>query len=149
METKNSIMSSEGFGISNGVSTIIALLAGFVAAKVKKTPVIAALLSLLLTDPLSDSYSIYISMKDSDKEEAYNKFIGTFKTQLFMQFIFLVIVVLSPDVKTSFYISCVVGLGLVLYDFNKRLNRNEIIIELSKIIGIITLVFVVNNYLFK
>ena len=46
--TKHSIMNSEGFGISNGVSTIIALLAGFVAADVSKVPVISAMLSLLL-----------------------------------------------------------------------------------------------------
>ena len=83
--TKHSIMNSEGFGISNGVSTIIALLAGFVAADVSKVPVISAMLSLLLTDPLNDSYSIYISMKDSDKDEAFRKFMGTFKTQLIIQ----------------------------------------------------------------
>jgi hypothetical protein len=35
---------------------------------------------------------------------------------------------------------------MVLYDFNKRLkDKKEILIELSKIIGIIILVFVVNK----
>ena len=143
---KQSIMNSEGFGISNGVSTIIALLAGFVAADVSKIPVVSALLSLLLTDPLSDSYSIYISMKDTDKDEAFRKFMGTFKTQLFIQALFLVIVVLSPSIYSSFMISCAIGLVMVLYDFNKRLkDKKEILIELSKIIGIIILVFVVNK----
>ena len=143
---KHSIMNSEGFGISNGVSTIIALLAGFVAAYVSKVPVVSAMISLLLTDPLSDSYSIYISMKDTDKDEAFRKFMGTFKTQLFIQALFLIIVVLSPSIYLSFIISCVIGLIMVLYDFNKRLkDKKEILIELSKIVGIIILVFVVNK----
>jgi len=141
-------MNSEGFGISNGVSTIIALLAGFVAADISKVPVISAMLSLLLTDPLSDSYSIYISMKDTDKDEAYNKFIGTFKTQLFIQALFLLIVVISPSIYLSFIISSIIGLIMILYDFNKRLkDKKEILIELSKIVGIILLVFVVNKKL--
>lgn len=146
--TKYSIMNSEGFGISNGVSTIIALLAGFVAADVSKVPIISAMLSLLLTDPLSDSYSIYISMKDTNKDEAFKKFIGTFKTQLFIQVLFLIIVVLTPSVYLSFIISCIVGLIMVLYDFNNRLKeKKEILIELFKIVAIIILVFVVNKTL--
>jgi hypothetical protein len=37
---------------------------------------------------------------------------------------------------------------MVLYDFNKRLkNKKEILIELSKIVGIIILVFLVNKKL--
>ena len=130
---KHSILNSEGFGISNGVSTIIALLAGFVATNVSKLPVISALISLLLTDPLSDSYSIYISMKDTNEKEAYNKFIGTFRTQLIIQTIFLLIVIFSPSVYMSFIISCIVGFSLILYDFNKRLKEPKlIIIELAK-----------------
>ena len=71
---------------------------------------------------------------------------GTFKTQLFIQALFLVIVVLSPSIYLSFIISCVIGLVMVLYDFNKRLkDKKEILIELSKIVGIIILVFVVNK----
>lgn len=144
--TKDSILNSEGFGISNGVSTIIALLAGFVATNVSKLPVISALLSLLLTDPLSDSYSIYIAMKDSNKEEAYNKFIGTFRIQLIIQALFLLIVIFSPSVYFSFILSCIVGLSLVLYDFNKRLKEPKLImIELAKIISLILLVFGVNK----
>ena len=144
--TKHSILNSEGFGISNGVSTIIALLAGFIAADISKVAVISALLSLLLTDPLSDSYSIYIAMKDSDKEEAYKKFIETFRTQFVIQSIFLLIVIFSPSVYFSFVLSCIVGLLLVLYDFNKRLKEPKlIIIELGKIICLILLVFVVNK----
>ena len=87
---KKSILSSEGFGISNGVSTILALLAGFHATRTPKFSVIGALLSLLLTDPINDSYSIYISMKHNNPVEAYKNFKGTFISQLGVQGIFLV-----------------------------------------------------------
>ena len=46
-DCKKSILSSEGFGISNGVSTILALLAGFYATKTTKLSVIGALLSFI------------------------------------------------------------------------------------------------------
>ena len=71
---KKSIINSEGFGISNGVSTILALLAGFYATKTPKFTAVGALLSLLLTDPINDSFSIYVSMKHNNSEIAYNKF---------------------------------------------------------------------------
>ena len=147
---KHSIMNSEGFGISNGVSTIIALLAGFVAADVSKVPVISAMLSLLLTDPLSDSYSIYISMKHNDPEEAYKKFKGTFIAQVGVQAIFLLVVFLSKTVFQAFLISSVIGICLLIYDYNKRFKKKEeVAIELSKIFGLILLTFLINKLLYK
>ena len=95
---KKSIINSEGFGISNGVATILALLAGFHATQTSKLSVIGALLSLLLTDPINDSYSIYISMKHNDPDEAYKKFKGTFISQVGVQAIFLLVVFLSKTI---------------------------------------------------
>jgi hypothetical protein len=146
----SSIINSEGFGISNGVMTIIALLAGFYATNTSKISVIGALLSLLLTDPLSDSYSIYISLKDSNPKDAYSKFKGTFLTQLGIQGIFLLIVVLSSTIYKSFIISSIIGLIFIIYDYNKRLkNKTEVIIEITKIFGLIFLTFIINTIFYK
>lgn len=147
---KKSIINTEGFGISNGVSTILALLAGFHATRTSKLSVIGALLSLLLTDPLNDSYSIYISMKHNNPEEAYKKFKGTFLAQIGVQAIFLLVVFLSPTIYTSFMISSLVGTGLLLYDYNKRFkNKTEITKELLKMIALILLTFTVNTLFYK
>ena len=147
---KKSIINTEGFGISNGVSTILALLAGFHATRTSKLSVIGALLSLLLTDPLNDSYSIYISMKHNNPEEAYKKFKGTFLAQIGVQIIFLIIVLLSPTIYQSFLISSLVGTGLLIYDYNKRLkNKTEVTKELFKMIALILLTFAVNTLFYK
>lgn len=147
---KKSIINTEGFGISNGVLTILAILAGFNATRTSKLSVIGALLSLLLTDPLNDSYSIYISMKHNNPEEAYKKFKGTFLAQIGVQIIFLIIVLLSPTIYQSFLISSLVGIGLLIYDYNKRLkNKTEVTKELFKMIALILLTFAVNTLFYK
>lgn len=147
---KKSIINTEGFGISNGVSTILALLAGFHATRTSKLSVIGALLSLLLTDPLNDSYSIYISMKHNNPEEAYKKFKGTFLAQIGVQIIFLIVVLLSSSIYQSFLISSLVGTGLLLYDYNKRFkNKTEVTKELFKMIALILLTFTVNTLFYK
>ena len=147
---KKSIINTEGFGISNGVSTILALIAGFHATRTSKLSVIGALLSLLLTDPLNDSYSIYISMKHNNPEEAYKKFKGTFLAQIGVQIIFLIVVLLSSSIYHSFLISSLVGTGLLLYDYNKRFkNKTEVTKELFKMIALILLTFTVNTLFYK
>lgn len=145
--TNNQRLNSQGFGITNGVTTIIALLAGFKAANISNKAIISALISLLLTDPISDSYSLYISIKDNDEEQAYDIFLKTFLTQVIIQGIFLAIVIMSNNINQSFYISCVFGLLLVLYDFSARLKQPRvIIIELIKMLSLIVLTFSINNY---
>ena len=147
---KKSILSSEGFGISNGVSTILALLAGFHATRTPKFSVIGALLSLLLTDPINDSYSIYISMKHNNPVEAYKNFKGTFMAQIGVQGIFLVIVILTRTIYDAFLVSSMVGILLLSYDYNKRLkNKHEMIMEFTKIVALIILTFTVNTLFYK
>lgn len=147
MNNNNQFLNSESFGISNGVTTIIALLAGFKAANVTNKAIISALISLLLTDPISDSYSLYVSIKDKDDKLAYDIFLKTFISQVIIQAIFLAIVILSKNINQSFYLSSIFGLLLVLYDFSSRLKQPKIIIiELIKMISLILLTFSINNY---
>ena len=149
-ESAKSLLNSEGFGISNGVSTILALLAGFYATKTPKFTAVGALLSLLLTDPINDSFSIYVSMKHNNSEIAYNKFLETFLSQVSIQFLFLVVLFYSSNVYNAFITSSVIGLGLLLYDYNKRFkNKKEIAKELSKILALIFITFVINTLFYK
>ena len=144
------VFNSRGFGISNGDLTILALLSRFYATNTSKISIIGALLSLLLTDPIGDSYSIYISIKDSNKTEASDIFKKTWLYQSVVQGLFLLIIYLSPSMSTAYIISIIYGMGLVLYDYNKRLqNKSEIILEISKIIGLIIITFSINMLFYK
>jgi len=143
-------LNSESFGISNGVTTIIALLAGFKAANVSNKAIISALISLLLTDPISDSYSLYVSIKDKDDKLAYDIFLKTFISQVIIQAIFLAIIIFSKNINQGFYLSVIFGLSLVLYDFSSRLKQPKLIItELIKMISLILLTFSINYYFDK
>ena len=51
------------FGVTNGIITMLALITGMYASKVNKVGVIAAILAILIADPLSDAYSMYVSEK--------------------------------------------------------------------------------------
>ena len=93
---------------------------------------------------------LYISMKHNDPVEAYKKFKGTFIAQVGVQAIFLLIVFLSSTILQSFFISCIVGIGLLLYDYNKRFkNKKQVATELSKIFGLILLTFIINTLFYK
>ena len=69
-------MDPQGFGLSNGVITILALLAGFTAANTDKISIICALVSLLITDPLSDSYSIYVASNEENRFEIHQSVVS-------------------------------------------------------------------------
>lgn len=131
-----------GFGISNGVITIVALIAGFVATHTPKMGVIGALLSLLITDPLGDSYSIFIAMRDRDEAQARETFFGTWKYQVIVQVIFLAIVVFTPTLPFALTLSCVVGTALVLYDLTQRLPSATMVLrEYAAIFVIVVFTF--------
>ena len=109
-----------------------------------------ALLSLLLTDPINDSFSIYVSMKHNNPDIAYNTFIGTFVSQVGIQLLFLIILFYSSNVYNAFIISSVIGMLLLLYDYNKRFkNKKAIMKELSKILTLIFITFVINTLFYK
>lgn len=145
-KTTKDFFSSQGFGISNGVVTILSILAGFIATKASKIVIIGTLLALLITDPLTDSYSIYISMKDSDEEKANEKFKGTLITQLSVQLTFFLIMLIAPTPLIGFLICSFIGIGLVVYDYYKRFKEfKKVMIEIGKMLGLILFTFVVDK----
>ena len=139
-------MNARGFGISNGVITILALLSGFVATCTPKVGVVGALLSLFITDPLGDSYSIYVSMRDRDEDEARQTFFDTWKYQLMVQALFLVVVLFSSSVRTALCISCFLGTALIMYDLTQRLpNALQVLREYAAMVAIVVFTFAVDS----
>ena len=113
-------MDPQGFGLSNGVITILALLAGFTAANTNKISIICALVSLLITDPLSDSYSIYVA---SDEENRFEIF--------------------TPK-KYMFKLSCIIGFLIISFDFFSRITN---IIDIFKQLAIMIIIIVFTYYI--
>jgi hypothetical protein len=145
-------MDPRGFGLSNGVITILALLAGFTAANTDKLSVICALVSLLITDPLSDSYSIYVA---SDEDNRFKIFTQTWIYQALVQAIFLLIVIFTPK-KYMFKLACLMGFLIIMFDFFSRItNTLDIFKQLAIVIIIIIFTYyieyfiVTKKYLFK
>ena len=58
------------FGFTNGIITMLSLITGLYATNVNRVGIIGAILALLITDPLSDAYSMYNSQKLINKETA-------------------------------------------------------------------------------
>jgi ABC-type microcin C transport system permease subunit YejB len=133
-------MDPQGFGLSNGVITILALLAGFTAANTDKISIICALVSLLITDPLSDSYSIYVA---SDEENRFEIFTQTWIYQVVVQAIFLLIVIFTPK-KYMFKLSCLIGLIIIGFDFFSRITN---IIDIFKQLAIMIIIIVFTYYI--
>jgi hypothetical protein len=133
-------MDPQGFGLSNGVITILALLAGFTAANTNKISIICALVSLLITDPLSDSYSIYVA---SDEENRFEIFTQTWIYQVVVQAIFLLIVIFTPK-KHMFKLACLIGFLIISFDFFSRITN---IIDILKQLAIMIIIIVFTYYI--
>lgn len=148
-KTTNQIFNSRSFGISNGVITILAILAGFIATKASKIVILGTLLALLITDPLVDSYSVYVSMKEHDEKLALKKFQESLIFQVLVQLGFFIIMLVSPTPLLGFIICCVVGLGIIVYDYYSTYKKTKkTLIEISKIIGLIVFTFIVDKIAF-
>ena len=133
-------MDPRGFGLSNGVITIIALLAGFTAANTDKISIICALVSLLITDPLSDSYSIYVSSDDDNRLEIFTK---TWGYQVLVQAIFLLIVIFTPK-KYMFKFACFIGFIIICFDFFTRIpDLSDILTQLF----VMTIIIIFTYYI--
>ena len=138
-------LNSRGFGLSSSISTILGLLCGFYVLDADKLLVISTMFSLLLSDPISDSYGIYISIKENNKNLAYTKFKEIFHYKFLTQFFFFMIFVIFP-LKIGYIISFILGYVVIIYDFINRFKDIELVmIESVSITILIVFIFIVNN----
>tara|TARA_Y100000996_G_scaffold412425_2_gene398501 strand:+ start:15980 stop:16483 length:504 start_codon:yes stop_codon:yes gene_type:complete len=136
---------SIGFGTISSITTILGLLSGFYVLDVKKIIVVSALFSLMITDPISDSYGIYISIKDKNDELAIEKFKDIFKSKFIISLIYLSILYIFP-LKYGYIISFILGYTLITYEMYNRFKDFKIIlIELFLVSILIITLFSVNN----
>jgi hypothetical protein len=138
------------FGFTNGIITMLALITGLYVTKVNKIGIIGAILALLITDPLSDAYSMYSSQKLINEETAFTIGKKAFLSQVVLQLLFLIIIILSPNVKQGVIISYITGIILtIIYDRYKKVSIKESGKNLLIIFTLVTTIYYVNNLVYK
>jgi len=143
-------MIGKTFGFTNGIITILALITGLHATKVNKIGIIGAILALLITDPLSDAFSLYTSHKLIDKKKAFNVGLNAFLSQVFLQLLFLIIIIISPNVETALYICYIIGFILtILYDFYNNIKCKETIKKIFIIFTLVLLTYFIDIFVYK
>ena len=113
------------YGVTNGVITILSLITGSRATNVNKIGIIGALCAMMIADPLSDSYSIYVAEKHSKKKTAYLSSKNAFFYQFLLQFIFFIIILVTKDIDRGILYTYIFGI-IVTIVFGKYLNINNI-----------------------
>ena len=138
------------FGFTNGIITMLSLITGLYATNVNRVGIIGAILALLITDPLSDAYSMYNSQKLINKETAFDVGKTAFLSQVALQCIFLIIVIFSKTVKQGLMISYILGVTMTIsYDRYNKATVNETIKNLFAIAILVFFTYIVDKNVYK
>ncbi len=138
------------FGFTNGIITMLSLITGLYATNVNRVGIIGAILALLITDPLSDAYSMYNSQKLINKETALDIGKTAFFSQVALQCIFLLIIIFSKTVKQGLTISYILGVTMtILYDRYNTASINETIKNLFAIAILVFFTYIVDKQVYK
>ena len=105
------------FGLINGIIDMLALLTGLWATKVSKVGIIGAIVALMISNPFNDSYALYVSEEKDDEEKAREKAKIALLAQLATHFIFLLIIIFSPNTTIAILISFILS-GITIFSFN-------------------------------
>ena len=130
------------FGITNGIVTMISLIVGLYSTNVNKIGIIGAIIAMLISDPLADAYAIYDAEHERSPQNAYKSFISAFSSQVFMQLIILLIVIISPDTITAIYTSVIIGfITIIGWGIYNKKNYDDIAKNLFIISFIIAITY--------
>jgi len=141
---------SKMFGITNGVITILALLTGLHATNVNKIGIIGALLAMIIADPLSDAYSIYVSEKESGNPKAFKDAKYAFLYQASLQLLFLLLIIINKDIKDGIKYCYIVGILItILYAKKKNIDKKEIFKNLFWILLIVYITYLSDITVYK
>ena len=127
------------FGFTNGIITMLSVITGLYATNVKRIGIIGAILALLITDPLSDAYSMYTSQKMIDEKSAWAIGKTAFVSQVLLQCAFLFIIIFSSNEKIGLIVSYIFGITLtIMYD---RYIDASLVDTVKNLLAIVVLVF--------
>ena len=136
------------FGFINGIIDMLALLTGLWATKVSKVGIIGAMVALIISNPLNDSYALYISEESTDSEKAKTKAKNALISQIVTHLIFLLIVIFTPNTETALIISFVFSI-ITIIGFNKYNNIVSTRSTLLMIFTLVTITYIADHAVFK
>jgi len=131
------------FGFINGIIDMLALLVGLYATKVSKVGMIGAIVAMMISNPINDSYSLYISSENEGKSEARQKATHALIMQILTHASFLLIIILSTTTTLAIKISIIYSL-IVILAFDKYFNIG--VLETIKKIGIILILISITYF---
>ena len=131
------------FGFINGIIDMLALLVGLFATKVSKVGMIGAVVAMMISNPINDSYSLYISAEKEKESESRQKATHALVTQILTHASFLLIIILSTTTTLAIKISIIYSL-IVILAFDKYFNIA--VLETIKKIGIILILISITYF---
>ena len=135
--------SGESFAIINSIITIQSLITGLIAVNSEKKILIASLIALLISDPLINAYSIYMTNPTLINESVKVYVIQFVVVLLYLLFIWLGNTNMSRLIYTLL-VSFVLYISINIYNNNTLQDISINSIFTSSIIGV---VYLVNKYL--
>ncbi len=139
------------FGFVNGIITMLSLITGMYATRVNRIGIIGAIMAMLISDPLCDSYAIYIAQRESnDSDDVKNVAISSFISQVSLQAVFLLIIMLIPNLKHAVYTCYLFGIGgTISYGVYKNSEVESIIKNLIGIAILVSITYFIDRMVYK
>ena len=141
------------FGVTNGIITMLAIITGLYVGKVGKMGIIAAILAMIIADPASDAYSVYVAEKSIDNEECKSNAekIGllAFASQFALQILFLLIIIFSPNITyavTLCYVASFIITSIYSFFFS---DFKEYLFNIGAVSGIVLLTYICEHLVHK
>jgi hypothetical protein len=120
------------FGLNSGVITTSGLISGLVQTKVSKIIIMISVISLAISDSVSEGYGLFLSKKAEDVKDfsngPYYALISLLLTKFFVVMSFLIPMLFTNNIKIYKNLSWVIGWSLLLIiilDINLSILRNE------------------------
>ena len=120
------------FGLNSGIITTAGLIAGLVQAKVSRVIIMISVLSLALSDSISEGYGMFLSKKAEDIKDfsngPYYALISLLLTKFFVVMSFLIPMLFTNNIKiykNLSWIICWSILLIVILDINLSILRKE------------------------
>lgn len=120
------------FGLNSGIITTAGLIAGLVQAKVSKVIIMISLLSLALSDSISEGYGMFLSKKAEDVKDfsngPYLSLISLLLTKFFVVMSFLIPMIFTNNIKIYKNLSWIICWSIfliVILDINLSILRQE------------------------
>lgn len=143
------------FGLNSGIITTVGLICGLVQANVTKYLLIISVVSLAISDGISEAYSIYLSKKAELVNDHSNAPIYSFVTLLFSKVVivlsFLIPFIFSDSLKYFKNMYWVISWGVILtfiFDYQLSKMRNEKIMSYIIPHLIVILIVIILTYFF-